>query len=56
MPKAIETQELASRLRRDADATSNLEYASLMRRAAEELEAYCRLADPDFGNPERRAG
>ena len=56
MSKADRIQELAARLRRDADATSDPVYASLMRRAAEDLETYSRLTDSNFDQRERRAG
>jgi hypothetical protein len=56
MPKSIRIQELAARLRRDAEATSDPVYASLMRRAAEDLEACSCPADSDVDQRERRAG
>ncbi len=40
MSEPANTLELALRLRRDADATCMPEYARLMRRAADDLEAF----------------
>jgi len=56
MSNANRTQELASRLRRDAEATDMPDYAALMRRAAEDLETYSCPADSNLDQRERRAG
>ena len=56
MPNINTIRDLASRLRRDAGATSDPHYASLMRRAAEDLEACSSLADSSIDQRERRAG
>ena len=56
MPNRLDTHSLVERFRRDADATSMPEYADLMRRAADELEAFLRLQDLDQHTAERRAG
>ena len=56
MPDPIDSLELAQRLRRDADATDMPEYAALMRRAAEDLEDFARLATPAMHLRDRQAG
>jgi hypothetical protein len=56
MPNPINTLELALRLRRDAEAACLPEYADLMRRAADELEAFVRPGDSVPDQRERRAG
>jgi hypothetical protein len=43
MSQPVSTLELALRFRRDADATCLPEYADLMRRVADDLEAFARL-------------
>jgi hypothetical protein len=40
MPKTVSTLDLAQRLRRDAQETTEPQFAHLMLRAAEELEEY----------------
>jgi hypothetical protein len=56
MPNRPDTCFLVERFRRDADATSMPEYADLMRRAADELEAFLRLQALSQNTAVRRAG
>lgn len=56
MPRPVDTLELAQRLRRDAEETRMPEYADLMRRAADELEASVRADQPTCIHAERKAG
>jgi hypothetical protein len=48
--------DLALRFRQDAEATCLPQYAELMLRAAEELEAHARLGESAPHQPKRRAG
>jgi len=52
----FKTLELAQRLRHSAETTNMPEYADLMRRAAEELEAISRAPDSTRDERERLAG
>jgi hypothetical protein len=56
MAHPAKTLELALRLRRHAETTCMPEYADLMRRAADELEAFVRPGDSVPNQRERRAG
>jgi len=56
MNNPVEAFDLASRLRRDADATCMPEYAFLMRRAAEELEDFALLGASAVHRHERQVG
>jgi hypothetical protein len=56
MPHPADTLELASRLRRDADATCFPEYSELLRRAAADLESFVHLQFTTVDRAERRAG
>lgn len=56
MPKAVDTLELALRLRRDAEETSMPEYAHLMRRAADDLESFVRSSEPTCVYAKHKAG
>ena len=56
MPQPVDTLELAQRLRRAAEETSMPDYADLMRRAADDLEAFVRPKDPACVPRERKAG
>jgi hypothetical protein len=56
MSQPVDTLELALRLRRDAEETRMPEYAKLMRRAADDLEAFVRSDVPTCVHTERKAG
>jgi hypothetical protein len=56
MSQPVNTLELALRLRRDAEETCIPEYADLMRRAADDLEAFVGSDDSTCVQRERKAG
>ena len=56
MPRPVDTLELALRLRRNAEETRMPEYADLMRRAADDLEAFVRPDEPACVHAKRKAG
>ena len=56
MPKRLDTSSLIERFRRDAEATFMPEYAVLMRRAADDLEAFLQLQNLGQNAAIRRVG